>query len=1300
MNIAVTPYCVQCGREYDFNTREVHSPLEFGGNNFIIPFTRAWGGAGLRPPSGSEVSRVPIHDVEVSSEAESQDSSSPVKPAENRVSEDDNNLNTHQGAKAYQNAPVHHSSTHGKASEPQEGSKDHEEMQLEKHSGSSVAISTSISDIESTLFAEFAPASPTQTRQLRTRHVSSMRWFLESNQRIAWPLELNQTRDGHYVLPSTRPFPFTRKKHINLKLHSRVDEYVAESRFKFGKTFAIKKIVHRTPNHQRDLAQGVDGEIKIVRSLHHPHCITSLGSFIHSEKMGYLLFPPPQCSLADVMQLTTQLFPILPKTADSLWRGDAEENEDNPAGFLTSDQCIDILRRCFVCLSQGLSYLHKSEIIQGDIKPRSILVDGSGSVLFADFSNSSTSYNQTSTIIRYTRRYAPPEIVEARTLPHLTKSSDVYSLGCVFLEIATILSGRELPNFWCDPPSCREDLLQVHAWLDLLRREEPVVQNAQTRAVALTSGPISTIRSMLDHSPEERPPALDLWECFRTVSSDLCRDCDSRHPEVWKPYDPVKTTTETTAQKSEDESSLNDVIQDPGSSSDSIKLNTSKSSGSSSVTDAPETSMSSELDRIDDLQSVPDHVETESLPSLYSGPSASSLGTTEELEGVVEELAALFLKDEILIPLYDKALKELGTDKFERNFARLLKVFATDLKTEARSPQEVSAVQFVAARAKYVASRMGKHLDPGSIAHSQALHDFLMESHEREETVELFLQRQIPSVEPADVGEIVEQKDFIGPEESEPDLADPIEQSPLRNLQDVRDFILKSAAFSTLRQAFHNFVMYGKVQNQHSTNSGEQNPVFGSTNTPTRPEEHSPGISETDSDDSLLMEEVYAKPSIPEGQPRTLQRVLISLTYFWRGVAEFLEILEKPIPPGFTRVRWTCFCGCSLFDDFQEIEPDTLHELEGFLNDRTHIHQSTNDESTSHNSSTNSMGSVAAQSSSVQGLRPTPTGRSNTTDNNLPPGLRRRQRELNDTYASSTSPPTWVLPIFQVERYGSKVKHLRVDTETSDESFFTTVKAQYLGENSRLRRILSMRGVKKISYVKFVHAPREPDIHKYDDWPLQKHSPPWVYKGCPAKRKHIPLVGHTYLMHLWHHPSHSDLQTYNNRPQGAIGALVHRMRLFKHYLVAYGRSESGNIAVNRTMNDGQGHLQQDVEMTNPNSNPSNQPSTGVPAASDTHGNRSSYVFLRTPKKLGDQLIADDEDPPEAWGLYFEEGFAIHHFLIVVLFIYILATIAFGIYWCTNYGLVGPHTGAGAFGVSSWMIGLISLVVTVWFKWAD
>lgn len=52
---------------------------------------------------------------------------------------------------------------------------------------------------------------------------------------------------------------------------------------------------------------------------------------------------------------------------------------------------------------------------------------------------------------------------------------------------------------------------------------------------------------------------------------------------------------------------------------------------------------------------------------------------------------------------------------------------------------------------------------------------------------------------------------------------------------------------------------------------------------------------------------------------------------------------------------------------------------------------------------------------------------------------------------------------------------------------------------------------------------------------------------------------------------------------------------------------------------------------------------------------------------------------------------------IITFIYIMATASFGAYWCSKYGLVGPSSGAAAFGVSSWMIGLISLVTTVMFK---
>ncbi|KAI4104954.1 MAG: hypothetical protein L6R37_002998 [Teloschistes peruensis] len=209
------------------------------------------------------------------------------------------------------------------------------------------------------------------------------------------------------------------------------------------------------------------------------------------------------------------------------------------------------------------------------------------------------------------------------------------------------------------------------------------------------------------------------------------------------------------------------------------------------------------------------------------------------------------------------ALKQLTTDRFERNFSRLLRVFATDLKTEAQDHQEASVVRFMAARATYVASYM-------------------------------------------DVVDIVDQKDFVGPEESEPDAADPAEQSPLRNLQDVRSFIPNSVAFSTLGQKLHDFVVHGKVQNQQPADSREQNLDIGPSDVPTRPEEYSLEISDTDSDNPQQVEDGEAnKSSISEGQVKMLGNIFVALKYAWRMVAEFLELLENPIPPGFRRYAFS-----------------------------------------------------------------------------------------------------------------------------------------------------------------------------------------------------------------------------------------------------------------------------------------------------------------------------------------------------------------------------------------------------------
>lgn len=105
---------------------------------------------------------------------------------------------------------------------------------------------------------------------------------------------------------------------------------------------------------------------------------------------------------------------------------------------------------------------------------------------------------------------------------------------------------------------------------------------------------------------------------------------------------------------------------------------------------------------------------------------------------------------------------------------------------------------------------------------------------------------------------------------------------------------------------------------------------------------------------------------------------------------------------------------------------------------------------------------------SVRSFQTAPTeNKATENDSNLPSGLRRRGQGQSQTQQRTlVTSSTWVLPVFQYERYGTKVKHLSVDLNTTDETLFTMVKAKYHEENSRLRRFFAMRGVKKISYVK------------------------------------------------------------------------------------------------------------------------------------------------------------------------------------------------------------------------------------------
>ncbi|KAI4214393.1 MAG: hypothetical protein LQ351_003146 [Letrouitia transgressa] len=230
---------------------------------------------------------------------------------------------------------------------------------------------------------------------------------------------------------------------------------------------------------------------------------------------------------------------------------------------------------CATKVTHLLPLLGKTLKQTQDIKPENILIDASGSVVLTDFGISRRFPKNTLHITNdkweWTRKYASPEIMKGKKVPR-DDPSDVFSLGCVFLEMATLILGRDLETFRDfyaksvnesieDAYHCNLD--NVYQWIENLKtpqhaepRSVPSLSNEHIEDQDFMPDPnskmiegLKTIQLMLEPEPGDRPPAKGLWEKFKHVSSQICRDCDPRHEGVWKPTPTQKNAADSGAHR-------------------------------------------------------------------------------------------------------------------------------------------------------------------------------------------------------------------------------------------------------------------------------------------------------------------------------------------------------------------------------------------------------------------------------------------------------------------------------------------------------------------------------------------------------------------------------------------------------------------------------------------------------------------------------------------------------------------------------------------------------------------------------
>ena len=96
---------------------------------------------------------------------------------------------------------------------------------------------------------------------------------------------------------------------------------------------------------------------------------------------------------------------------------------------------LDLVRMGLICGLKALEFLHKSNIVHGDVKPSNLLIDRRNWIKLADFGFAQRATNDQGSLFKGTTRYIAPERVDPERFGPVGPASDLYSLGFSMYEL-------------------------------------------------------------------------------------------------------------------------------------------------------------------------------------------------------------------------------------------------------------------------------------------------------------------------------------------------------------------------------------------------------------------------------------------------------------------------------------------------------------------------------------------------------------------------------------------------------------------------------------------------------------------------------------------------------------------------------------------------------------------------------------------------------------------------------------------------------------------------------------------------
>lgn len=263
------------------------------------------------------------------------------------------------------------------------------------------------------------------------------------------------------------------------------------------------------------LVAQVRREIKTLTMLRHRHIITLVDWYETSHSMELLMSPVANDNLMDFLNAA----------------GQPGQHVTEPVARKAS--IIDQVARWMSCLSSALDYMHSKGVTHGDIKPHNVLIRGRQAWL-GDFGTAEfeTEYatGPGSAARWLTPVYSAPE---AENEGPRRRSVDIWSLGCVLLEVCTWLAGYQIQSLRDFRGSAKSQPYYVNFdstlfWIRELHCSFELQEKLRVKEYML-----GALLAMLVIEPDARITGL---EASKQLANGNCKEggcpCDNESPQV------------------------------------------------------------------------------------------------------------------------------------------------------------------------------------------------------------------------------------------------------------------------------------------------------------------------------------------------------------------------------------------------------------------------------------------------------------------------------------------------------------------------------------------------------------------------------------------------------------------------------------------------------------------------------------------------------------------------------------------------------------------------------------------------